>query len=208
MRIIKFLIFLSILAPIFNGCNKTQEKIGLEAINVYLENNINNIRYDIRIFDPPPPPEWQDSLNHNGRIRPDSVIKNLKPLKIYVNIDIEYDSGFISDIKPIKGFSFVNDISPYMASQSLDSTYFSKKQGIILEFISKKDFFLKYERIQHNEDYGGLVSFRNLIYSEDGKKAVFEFSYFKGKLNASTSIIYAEKQDGTWIFLSEPISIS
>ncbi|NKI25507.1 hypothetical protein HCG49_02900 [Arenibacter sp. 6A1] len=208
MRIIIFLIFLSILAPIFNGCNKTQEKTGLEAINAYVENNVNNIRYDIRIFDPPPPPEWQDSLKHNGRTRPDSVIKHLKPLKVYVTIDIEYDSAFISDLKPVKGFSFVKDIKPYKASLSLDSTSFSKKQGIILEFLSRKDFFLKHERIQHEEDYGGIVSFRNLICSVDGSRAVFEVSYFKGKLNASTAIVYAEKQDGTWIFHSKPISIS
>lgn len=200
-----FIVFVYIL--IFNGCAISQNQSNSDVINQYIEEYVNNNKYDIRLYDPPPPPELQDSIGHNGRRKPDSIANKLKPLKIYVNAMVKYDSAVDINIK--KRFSFVNKIKPYGNDFLLEKTVFSKKPGIILEFLSSEAFFNKGEKIQYDENYGGLVSFKNLYYSKDKKKAFFVFSIYHSKLNSSTSAIYAQKEDdGTWTFKSVLISMS
>ena len=84
-----------------------------------------------------------------------------------------------------------------------------EKKDIQLNWISSEDFFKLYKSINLEEGYGGFVSFKNLYFSIDGKKAYFEFTYFRRKMSSSTSVVYAEKQDdGSWIFSTELVSMS
>jgi hypothetical protein len=91
----------------------------------------------------------------------------------------------------------------------LNGMSFDRKDGINIEFLSSEAFSKKQRIIQFDEDYGGFLSFKNLYYSKDSKKAIFKIDFYKGRLNSSSSIIYAEKQsDGIWKFESELLSIS
>ena len=193
-----------------NSCHTKKESIIPEVvIHMYIEEYVNNRKNDIRLYEPPPPYELQDSLRHKGRMKPDSIIANLKPLKVYVNLEVKYDSVFIVYKKPKIGYDFIKKIKPNKKKIILKESLFDKKQGVVLEFSMSKAFFKKHKKIQYDEGYGGFVSFRNLYYSEDGKKAIFEIDYYKRRLNSSSSIIYAEKQsDGTWEFQSESLSVS
>ena len=82
------------------------------------------------------------------------------------------------------------------------------RNSIVLESIHADNFFELYPNIRFNNDYGGMLSFQNLFVSKDGKKAYFEVIYFKNRLNAQKSAIYAEFRNSKWIFKSEIISIS
>ncbi len=194
---------------IFNSCIIQENPENPEVINAYIDEYVNNQKYDERLYEPPPPPEWQDSLQHNGRIKPDSIIENLKPLKIFINYEVKYDSIFLFDGKLKKGFRDIENIGELRKDIRLNGMSFDKKKGINLEFLSSEAFFKKHRIIQFDEDYGGFLSLKNLYYSKDSKKAIFKIDFYRGRLNSSSSIIYAEKQsDGTWKFESELLSIS
>ncbi|WP_339142304.1 hypothetical protein [Croceitalea sp. MTPC5] len=180
-----------------------------EVIQAYIEEYVNNRTNDIRLYDPPPPPEWKDSLQHKGRRKHDSVLQNLKILRVYVNHHVAYDTIIPAHRKFKVDDDFMK--KPLVVNKGflLDHTAFSKKDGIMLAFISSDEFFENYEENQRKEGYGGFFSFKNLYYSKDGKKAIFEMNFYKRKMNGSSSVIYAEKDDdGTWKFQSELKSIS
>ncbi|MDO6471002.1 hypothetical protein [Maribacter sp. 1_MG-2023] len=209
MRIIRILVILSISILVFDGCRIKEKSINPDAINVYIGDYINNQKYDIRLYDPPPPPQWKDSLKHIGRMKPDSIVSNLVPLKIYIDLEIKFDSNFLHDQKLKRDFSFMDNNEFPAKNFLLEKIKFDEKKGVELEFLSSEEFFKKQDKIQFNEDYGGFISFRNLYYSKDGKKAVFEMNFYKRRLNSSSSIIYAKKlSDGSWKYQSELKSIS
>ena len=211
MRLNEYFLSSLFLALVFQGCKARQQArqqpADLEVINAYITEFVNNRKYDMRLYDPPPSP-WQDSIKHNGRRRPDSIIEKLEPLRIHLGIEIDYNT-VNHDPHPIKGFEFAEDPHRHSRKSLFLKTSFPKKKGIILEFLPAADFFAKYKRIRYTEGYGGFISFKNLYCSDDGKKAVFEMYFFKGRLNSSTSIMYAKKQpDGSWEFQNVMISIS
>ena len=179
------------------------------VVQNFIETKIDQRTFDLRIFNPPPPPELRDSIKHDGQIRPDSIIESLAPLQVYVNRSIDYDNAFKAKVKPAKGFEFIGSKKKNKGGGFLEVENFTKKKGIILHSFSSDDFDGLFKSVNLQEGYGGFVSFKNLYYSEDGKKAYFEFIFYRRKLNSSTSIIYAEKQDdGSWKFNMETVSIS
>ncbi|MBS9464021.1 hypothetical protein KIM67_16485 [Flagellimonas sp. 389] len=207
MRIIKFF-----LIGLFFGqsCNvKSQFQNNSLAIECFIEDKINQREFDIRIYDPPPPPELRDSIKHNGQIKPDSIIERLAPLHIYINESITYDNVFKPKVVPDKDFDFIDSKKKKKGGEFLEVKSITKKKGIILNSFSSNDFLQLYELVNLQKGYGGFVTFKNLYYSEDGRKAYFEFILYRRRLNSSTAIIYAEKRnDGSWKFKMKAVSIS
>lgn len=209
MQIIRtlFLLFLGIY--ILTGCSSKEKPANPEAIYAYIEKYVNNKQYDARRYDPPPPPAWKDSLEHNGRTKPDSVLKNLKPLKIYINIQVKFDSIFPVSKNTAKEFDFAENMRDKSYNFLLESTKFDKKEGIDLAFIPNETFFKKQQNIELDDGYGGFISFKNLYYSKTQQQAIFEVNFYKRRVSGSSSIIYAKKdKDGMWTFKSELKSIS
>ena len=206
MRLIKYNLIVMILIL---GCRSENKFINnTEAVQAFIDSKINQRSFDTRIFDPPPPPELQDSIGHQGRVRPDSIIKKLPPLQVYINSSIVYDSNFNPNQHTTKDF-YLENSKPVNGGRDLNIEGLKKKRGVILNSTTAENFFEVYPSINLKEGYGGFVSFKNLYYSEDGKKAIFQFTYYRRKLNSSTSIVYAEKQnDGSWEFTLEIVSIS
>ena len=208
MRKIKFPILIFIGVEFLGACKEGDIPVNLEPIDSYINQFVNNKKYDPRLYDPPTAP-WRNIEQHNGRMKHDSILKNLSPLTNYINLEVKYDAEVKFGNKPKIGFEFIEDIKPLRKNLYLKGGSFDKEEGIVLEFLSSEDFFKKHKKIQYQEGYGGFTSFRNLYYSEDGKKAVFEMDFFKRRLNSSSSVIYAEKQiDETWTFYIEMKSIS
>src|SRR5690606_21957523 len=85
-------LLLILFALLIQACLGTDRQRNPEAIYAFVETHINPREHDIRRYDPPPPPELRDSVGHNGRMKPDSVLYRLKPLGIYINPIVTYDS--------------------------------------------------------------------------------------------------------------------
>lgn len=206
MRLNKRYIIVLLLISGCRGKNSFQDNT--LVVQAFIESKINQRSFDIRIFDPPPPPELQGSIGHQGQVRSDSIIKKLSPLQVYINSSIVYDSNFNPNQDTTKDF-YLENSKPVNGGRDLNIEGLKKKRGVILNSTTAEKFFEVYPSINLKEGYGGFVSFKNLYYSEDGKKAVFQFTYYRRKLNSSTSIVYAEKQnDGSWEFTLEIVSIS
>lgn len=193
---------------LIQACSDANQQANPEAIYAYIETHINQRKYDTRLYDPPPPPELQDSVRHSGRIKPDSITNKLKPLRIYINPIVDYDT-----IVPQVKSNSIGDLSFIGERQNIplriDSNQFSKKEGITLLATQQDEFFSTYKELYLDEGYGGFVSFHNLYCSKNGQNAYFEVSYFKGRLNATTYAVFCTKQkDGTWTFKSQLLSIS
>jgi len=201
-------LLLILFALLIQACLGTDRQRNPEAIYAFVETHINQREHDIRRYDPPPPPELRDSVGHNGRMKPDSVLYRLKPLRIYINPIVNYDS-----IIPGGAGIALGDLPFVEESQNfqlrLDPNRFLKKEGVLLLSTEQDVFFSMDKGLLVDEGYGGFVSFQNLYCSRDGQKAYFEFSIFKGSLNAATYAVNGEKQkDGTWEFKSQLLSIS
>lgn len=205
MRLNKRYIIVLLLISGCRGKNNFQDNT--LVVQAFIESKINQRSFDIRIFDPPPP-ELQGSIGHQGQVRSDSIIKKLSPLQVYINSSIVYDSNFNPNQDTTKDF-YLENSKPVNGGRDLNIEGLKKKRGVILNSTTAEKFFEVYPSINLKEGYGGFVSFKNLYYSEDGKKAVFQFTYYRRKLNSSTSIVYAEKQnDGSWEFILEIVSTS
>lgn len=199
-----FIIFIFLML----ACSNTKQQANPESIYAYIETHINQSKYDTRLYTPPPPPELKDSVGHSGHIKPDSITQKLKPLRIYIDPMVDYDS-----ILPQKRSDPLGDLSFINKKQNipleLDSNQFSKRRGITLLIIGQDEFFSTNKELYLDEGYGGLVSFQNLYCSKNGQKAYFEVSYFKGRLNAATyAVICTKQKDGSWAFKSQLLSIS
>jgi len=193
---------------LMQSCSDTVQQADPEVIYVYIETYINNRKFDTGLYDPPPPPELQDITGHSGRIKPDSIINKLKPLKVYINPIVSYDS-ILSPLKTnfSEDFSFIDE--EQNTPIWLDLNKFSKKKGVTLLTKQKDEFFSNYEILRLKNRYGGYVGFQNLYCSKDKQEAYFEVYYFKGRLNAANYAVFCIKQkDGTWIFESQLLSIS
>lgn len=98
------------------GCRSENKLINnTEAVQAFIDSKINQRSFDIRIFDPPPPPELQDSIGHQGRVKPDSIIKKLPPLQVYINSSIIYNpnqdttkDSYLENSKPINSGKNLN----------------------------------------------------------------------------------------------------
>lgn len=193
---------------LIQACSNINQQPNPEAIYAYIETHINQRKYDTRLYDPPPPPELQDSVRHSGRIKPDSIKYKLKPLRIYIDPIVDYDSILPQEKSdPMEDLSFIDERQTIPLR--IDSTQFSEKEGITLLAVEQDEFFSTYKELYLDEGYGGFVSFHNLYCSKNGQKAYFEVSFFKGRLNAATYAVFCTKQkDGTWEFESQLLSIS
>jgi len=206
MRIIKYTFLILVL---LNACNTDVSKqVEQEVILDYIEARIAQNGNDPRLSYPPPPPELWDSLGKSGRRKPDSVIAKLKPLQIYINRTIKYDSVFEPfEVEP--GYEFLNDVNNTGPRQvNLDISEIPAVTRIDLKSIDRDDFFEIYESIRLDDEYGGLISFKNLYYSENGNRAYFEIVVFVAGLDGSVRAVYAEFIGGEWEFKIIPISIS
>jgi hypothetical protein len=207
MRIIRILLITIICTILYSCTNKVSLGNKTDVVIEFLIYSLSKNKLDSRMYNPPPPPEVADSLYEEKKH--DTIIKSLKPLKIYLNSNILRDSSFKHINKPPKGFHFLKKLSTSKNYKlPLKNNLLKNSSPIIFIPTTDDDFTRRYDSIRFMEDYGGLISFQNLIFSEKGKKAYFEISFFKSKLNASTSAVYAEWVDGNWKFIVIPISIS
>jgi len=207
MRAIILHLFI-LFAFLIQACSNSAQQANPEAIYAFIEANINQPEHDIRLFDPPPPPELQDSIGHKGRIKPDSIINRLSPLRIYINPVVEYDSILSSGHAMAKeDLSFIDKNQNFPIR--LDPNQFLEKKGVLLLSIEQEEFFSSEKVLFRDEGYGGFVSFYNLYCSNDGQKTYFEVSIFKNRLNAATyAVICTKQKDGKWEFKSQLLSIS
>ncbi|MDF0706707.1 hypothetical protein [Flagellimonas okinawensis] len=190
------------------SCTPEGQRSDLEVINAFIEARINQQKSDIRIYQPPPPPELQDSLGVDGRTKPGSIINKLPPLTIYINPVIEYNKEPIAITDNSLGdLSFIGDVRPTV--RRLNSIHFSQKKGVSLQLIDSGDFFASYKKLRQKSGYGGYYSFQNLYYSKNLQKAYFKISHYKGKLGGSTyAVLCTKNMDGTWTFKMQLLSIS
>lgn len=204
------LIFTFFCLLILINCKKEATKNhSLTVILAYLDSNVSQKKFDIRIYNPLPPPELKDSINNGGRIKNDSVINSLEPLLIFINDSILYSSNFKLKKESIVDFIFIKERSKSKKqSVFLNINSLKERKGILLKSIKQDEFEKKHPDIYLDDNYGGLLSFQNLFISENGKKAYFEVNYFKEKLNSSTYAVYAEFKNEQWVFKPEMISIS
>lgn len=197
--------FLSLL--ILLCCHKrVKENDSTSIILAYLDSNVTQKKVDIRVYNPLPPPELKESVNNGGEVKNDSIIKNLVPLRIFINDSIRYSRNFIPPKKDFKDFSFTKKSIENAVFLNIKSL--KERKGIVLESINYVEFSKLYPEIYLDDNYGWLISFENLFVSQDGKKAYFEVIYFKNRLNTQKSTIKAEFKKGKWVFKSEMISIS
>lgn len=170
-----------------------------------------NEQKDPRMYVPPPPPGSNDSTYYNGKRKADSIISNLEPLIIYVNDSIRYSATIQLKTDFPEGFNFIQEIPissdqaehidiSTLSTDGIDDPYFQSIQPSEIENILS--------RVRYEDNYGGIISFYNLVFSENQDKAYFEVHYFMGKLNASNHAIYAEFKNGKWTFKSQLLSIS
>ena len=206
------LIFYFFILLYLSSCQprRASENDGISIILDYIDSNVVQKKFDIRIYNPPPPPELKDSINHRGSIKKDSIIKNLVPLRIFINDSIQFSKNLIyKNTDSVKGFSFLKNIIPHKKkSFFLDISRLKKHEGIILESHNSDVFFKIYPNIRVENNYGGFLSFQNLFLSKNGKKAYFEVNYFKHRLNTAIYAVFADFKDGKWEFRSRTISIS
>ena len=195
---------------VLQACNtKVEQAVKADVILKYIELHMAQTHLDPRLYNPPSPPELWDSLGRLGSKKPDSIIKKLKPLQVFVTKVVQYDSVFEPWKSPKPGYDFLSEPSKTGPKEViLDLAQIPKVKGMVLEGVSKEEFMEKYESIKLDYDYGGLYSFVNLFYSDDGKKAYFEVKYFKGKLDASSKAVYAQFIEGAWEYEVIPVSES
>jgi len=148
MRIITYC-FISFILIMSCGVN-SQFQDNSAVIQDFIDAKINQRTFDIRIFDPPPPPELQDSIKHEGRIKSDSIIERLTPLQVYIDSVIEYDNTFEPKTISIKGFEFI-DSKREKGGNVIDTGSLTKKKRINLNWISSEDFFNIYKSINLKE---------------------------------------------------------
>lgn len=204
------LIFYSFITILIFGCKQGIKNTNdLEVISAYIELNLNREKFDLRIYNPPLPPE-EDSTNYEVGIKHDSILDEIGELKVYLNSEIVFEREFKIDLQDsIKSFlQLKKEFRPILEPQTIQRLDFRKKQGIKLEIVDRDKFLKIYPDIKFNDNYGGLLSFQNLYFSNDGKKAYFEIVYFKSRLNSSTKAVFAEFKSGEWFFNSYMLSIS
>ncbi|WP_417359099.1 hypothetical protein [Galbibacter sp.] len=161
------------------------------------------------MYVPLPPPDMHDSTYYEGKMKPDSVIRNLKPLTVYINDSIRYDSAFKPKMDFPVGFSFVKEISTSLTpAVYIDINSILRSKEVIIRSIQSSEIENILSTVRYRDNYGGIISFQNLLFSKDQKKAYFEVHYFKGKLNASTYVVYAEWRNGKWKYQLKQLSIS
>tara|TARA_R110000868_G_scaffold411447_2_gene704011 strand:+ start:646 stop:1266 length:621 start_codon:yes stop_codon:yes gene_type:complete len=204
------LIFCFFILINLSSCQHTTNKNNLNAILAYINSNVKQNKFDIRIYNPPSPPESKENLAHGGNIKHDSIIAKLEPLHLYISDSIQFDKNFLyKNRDSIKGFSFLKGvINSKKQSIFLNLNILKNGKNIVIEPIGTDKFFELYPDIRFNNNYGGMLSFKNLFVSKDGNKAYFEVIYFKHRLNAQKSAIYAEFKNNIWVFKSRMISIS
>src|SRR5690606_10412649 len=184
MRLITIFLLIIVLSSHCSKTNINQNGVIIQ----FLSEQFNN-KKDFRMYTPPPPPDMNDSTYYEGKLKPDSVIKNLKPFIVYVNDSIRYDSVFKSKMDFPAGFSFVKSI--YTSSKQavyLDISSISRKgnKEVIVQSIESSEIENILSRVRYNDNYGGIINFQNLFFTENGEKAYFEVQYYQGKLNAGT----------------------
>ncbi len=205
MRLVLYFSILLFLTCCRSGVTK---KDNTSVILDYIDLNVTQKNYDTRIYNPPPPPELKDSIGHGGIIKDDSIINKLEKLKIFINDSIRFSENLTYKNEDlVKEFLFLENIHRSI-SIPLDVTNLKERKGINLESVYVNKFLKLYPKIRLENNFGGLLNFQNLFISKNGKKAYFEVSYFKQKLNTVTYAIFAEFKDGQWIYKSEIISIS
>ncbi len=207
MRLVLFSFFLALFSIQCKNINLKENNT--QVVLQYLDQEIKQRGMDMRIGIPPPPPGINDSVILPGRMKPDSVINKLSPLNVYIQDSITYFDHYNLIIEPIEGFTFINEAKRASNKAiSLDISALKPRKGIILHSISRQSFDELLDNIRLDEDYGGLVSIKNLFISKNGDKAYFEAVYFKSKHKAATYNVYAEIINGKWDFKSEQITES
>lgn len=205
------LTFSFIILLIFMSCKPSASKNKSASIILdYINSTVTQENYDTRTYNPPPPPELKENNHQEGAFKQDSIINKLDPLHLFISDSIVFSKTLMyKKTDHDKRFSFLkNRAKTAKNSLYLDISTFKERKGIVLERMNDTQFFNRYPEMKYENNYGGFLSFHNLIVSKNGEKAYFEVLYFKHKLNASTYVVFAEFRDGKWTFKSEVISIS
>lgn len=207
MRLI-FLCFLVIIS--FQCVEKTKQNNKPNVILEFLTKEINQKGLDIRVLNPPLPPELKGKTDYVSGIKPDSLINKLEPLILHINDSIIYDELFKTKMNPIEGFEYLKtDTFPKNKNSIyLNISTVKDKKGIVLKSINDKAFYENHKSERLNDNYGGLMCFRNLFFSKNQQNAYFEIYYYKGPLEAIFLAVYAEYKNSKWHFKSELISFS
>lgn len=207
----RLILVLFIIAQLASQCKKrdtiADDKCGV--VLQFIRDEITQNKMDIRIYEPPPPPELKDSTNHSGSFRHDSIINNLELLTIYINDSIR--NGLIDRLpgELLKEFSFLDSIAPSLEPPiRLDIGSIPERKGIILKSIHFGEFQKMQQSLRNKEGYGGFITIQNLYFSKNGKKAYFEIHFFKDKLNATTKSVFANWKNGKWEYTEKLRSIS
>lgn len=199
------LIILIITGLILNGCNSDKNHLNnKDIIYSFLKEKLDAGVFNSMGLVPPAPPE-----GHNDLVKPDSIKKNLVPLIVYVADSLNYDEKFIINIEYPRDFVFIKK-AQRKSKKTLDVDFntLNYNNTVQFKFTGREHFFDSLDILKSQNNYGGLLSFDNLFFSDDGSRAYFEVTYFKGKLNSSKAAIFATFKNGKWTFETLTISIS
>lgn len=189
------------------SCESRSSSSDLNVLVEYLQSNIEQNKFDIRFYNPPLPPE----LKHNRtQKKHDSIIAKLMPLKLYIADSVTYENNLSYDhVDSIIDSIFLNKTLVYKSKHfPLPLSISNDYEKINLKSIGRLKFFNIYPDIKLNDDYGGLIYFKNLYMSKDGKKSYFEVNYFKHELNSASYIVYGQYVNNAWVFKSKLMTIS
>lgn len=170
------LIIIILVIILFLKCNKSSRT---EVIIQFLNEQVIS-KKDYRLYVPPPPPEADDSTYYNEKMKPDSITRNLKPLEIYIEDSIQYDSIFkLKTDFPI-GFSYIKKISETSKQPiALDVSSIEVSKKITINSITFSEFMKILPSIRYNDNYDGIISFRNLFFQMMKKKHISKYIILK-----------------------------
>ena len=104
------LIFCIIILIFLIGCQNTTDKKNSNVILAYINSNVEQNKFDIRIYTPPSPPDSMNTSIQGGSIKHDSIIAKLTPLHLYISDSITFDDNFLyRHTDSINEFFFLKD---------------------------------------------------------------------------------------------------
>ncbi|TYC07789.1 hypothetical protein ES677_14915 [Bizionia gelidisalsuginis] len=185
------------------GCKEKQNSLSVynDTFDSFLTKSVIDIRYNT----PPSFEEYKDGLSKKAvLIRPDSISK----LKLFVvqtssdNYLLSYKNYLPKDYKNI-----IKNSSTEISYVPEKTTVFSN-HNFAVKIIEEKDIksFKRSEEFSGN-NVGGILYFSKMIINKEHNKAMVYVSWFKEKLNGSSSIILFKREKENWV-INEVVAIS
>ncbi|TYB74248.1 hypothetical protein ES676_08690 [Bizionia saleffrena] len=195
--------FILLLFTLVFGCKEKQKSLSVynDTFDSFLTKSVIDIRYNT----PPSFEEYKDGLSKKAvLIRPDSISK----LKLFVvqtssdNYLVSYKNYLPKDYKNI-----IKNSSTEISYVPEKTTVFSN-HNFAVKIIEEKDIksFKRSEEFSGN-NVGGILYFSKMIINKEHNKAMVYVSWFKEKLNGSSSIILFKREKENWV-INEVVAIS